>query len=95
MTDALTGSVTVMTLNAGNGIAPDADLVSGLRGNPVDVVGIQELNARQAGILDRTIAAEYPYRRFFGDSFEGRGILSRHPIRASGSLELAMGRPDC
>jgi len=86
--------VTVMTLNAGNGIAPDARLVEALRTTDADVVGLEELNQRQAAVLETTLAGLFPWRAFFGDSNEGRGVLSRYPLHSVAALPLLADRPD-
>lgn len=87
-------TVTVMTANLGNGLASDNQVIAALRLAGADLIGIQELNERQAGAIIPALADLYPYSVAFGDSYEGRGLLSRYPISASASVDLVPGRPD-
>jgi endonuclease/exonuclease/phosphatase (EEP) superfamily protein YafD len=87
-------TITVMTLNVGNGVASDDQVVAALLGAGADVVGIEELNQRQAGAIDARIAGAFPYRASFGDSYEGRGILSRYPLLSVEELSILADRPD-
>jgi endonuclease/exonuclease/phosphatase family metal-dependent hydrolase len=86
--------VSVATMNVGNGMAPDERLAAAIREMAPDVIGLEELNARQADHLARELEAEWPYQFSFGDSYEGRGVFSRYPLRGETMLEIATGRPD-
>lgn len=91
----MTASFTVMTANVGNGLATDARLVEALLLADADLIAIEELNRRQARVLDTVLADAYPWRAFFEDGYEGKGILSRLPMRDAMPLNLVEGRPDC
>ena len=86
--------VSVATMNVGNDMAPDDKLVAAIRDMAPDVVALEELNRRQADALARALDDTWPYRFTFGDSYEGRGVFSRYPLRDSQVLEIASGRPD-
>ena len=86
--------VTVMTVNVGNGLAPDDQVLGALRESDADIIGIEELNRRQALIVEEGLADAYPYSAFFGDSYEGRGLLSRFPIRSADLVHIIADRPD-
>ncbi len=86
--------ITVMTINAGNGLAPDVRVLRALRASDADVIGIEELNRRQARLLDEGLNDAYPYTAFFGDSYEGRGILSRFPLASAELVHFIADRPD-
>lgn len=86
--------VTVMTINVGNGFAPDRRVVEALRASDAGIIGIEELNRRQAGVLQKELGDRYPYAASFGDSFEGRGLLSRFPLVSAEFVELIADRPD-
>lgn len=85
---------TAMTVNVGNGQAPDDRLVEAVIASDVDIVALQELNQRQAAFLQSALADRYPERYTFGDSFEGKGLFSRFPVTAAEPLNLVAGRPD-
>ena len=85
---------TAMTINVGNGQAPDDQLIEALIAGDADIVAMQELNHRQAAFLRSALADHYPERYFFGDSYEGKGLLSRFPVTAAEPLNLVIGRPD-
>ena len=86
--------VTVMTVNVGNGLAPDDQVLGALRESDADIIGIEELNRRQALIVEEGLGDAYPYSAFFGDSYEGRGLLSRFPIRSADLVHIIADRPD-
>lgn len=83
-----------MTANVGNGFAADERVIAGLRASGAGLIGIQELNRRQAGAVGEALRDLYPHAVFFGDSYEGRGLLSRLPIVAAEFVELVPDRPD-
>jgi endonuclease/exonuclease/phosphatase family metal-dependent hydrolase len=86
--------VSVATLNVGNEMAPDDQLVAAIREMAPDIIGLEELSQRQAGHLSRALADAWPHQFSFGDSYEGRGVFSRYPLRRETVLEIATGRPD-
>jgi len=86
--------MTVMTVNVGNGLAPDAKVLEALRASDADIIGIEELNRRQAAALEEGLSGLYPYTAFFGDSYEGRGLLSRYPIVSAELVSVVADRPD-
>lgn len=86
--------ITVMTINVGNGLAPDGQVLRALRESDADIIGIEELNRRQAQLLEKALNDAYPYTAFFGDSFEGRGLLSRFPFVSAELVYLIPDRPD-
>jgi endonuclease/exonuclease/phosphatase (EEP) superfamily protein YafD len=86
--------VTVMTINVGNGFAPDHRVLNALRNSDAGIVGIEELNRRQAQVLAEALGDVYPHTAFFGDSYEGRGILSRFPLVSAEIVALIADRPD-
>lgn len=81
-------------MNVGNDMAPDDQLASAIREMAPDVVALEELNQRQADALARALEDTWPHRFTFGDSYEGRGVFSRYPLRGETVLEIASGRPD-
>lgn len=86
--------VSVATMNVGNDMAPDDRLAAAIREMAPDVVALEELNRRQADALARSLDDTWPHRFTFGDSYEGRGVFSRYPLRGETVLEIASGRPD-
>jgi vancomycin resistance protein VanJ len=86
--------VSVATMNVGNDMAPDDQLVAAIREMAPDIVALEELNRRQADALARALEDVWPHRFTFGDSYEGRGVFSRYPLRGETVLEIASGRPD-
>lgn len=86
--------VTVMTINVGNGFAPDQKVLNALRTSDAGIIGIEELNRRQAQVLAENLKDRYPHTAFFGDSYEGRGILSRFPLVSAEIVDLIADRPD-
>ena len=89
-----TPGFTVMTINVGNGLAPDQRVLEALRDSDADIIGIEELNRRQALIVEEGLNDLYPYAAFFGDSYEGRGLLSRYRIVSAELVHLIPDRPD-
>ncbi|MDQ3444109.1 MAG: endonuclease/exonuclease/phosphatase family protein [Chloroflexota bacterium] len=86
--------ITVMTINVGNGLAPDVQVLRALRESDADIIGIEELNRRQARVLEEGLADAYPFSAFFGDSYEGRGLLSRFPLMSANLVHFIPDRPD-
>ncbi|HYI25820.1 MAG TPA: endonuclease/exonuclease/phosphatase family protein [Thermomicrobiales bacterium] len=89
-----TTRLTVMTANLGNGLASDNQVIAALRESGADVIALQELNARQAHSILPANQDAYPHAAAFGDSYEGRGLLSRYPIATIHYVNLVPGRPD-
>ncbi len=87
--------LTVLTANVGNGQAPDERLIAAILASKADIVGLQELNRRQAAVLRERLADVYPERISFADSYEGKAILSRYPVLAAWPMSLVPDRPDC
>lgn len=85
---------TIMTHNAGNGLADPQPLVNVLRDSGADLIGLQEITANQALALDQSLARLYPYRILFGDGIPGKGLLSKFPIIEYEQLNLYPDRPD-
>ncbi len=91
---AVASTLTVMTFNVGNGLAPPDRLVALLRQAEADIVGLQELAAPQSVAIRERLRARYPHQAFSGSGFSGRGLLSRYPLREHGQLNFAPGRAD-
>jgi vancomycin resistance protein VanJ len=85
---------TIMTHNAGNGLADPQPLVDVLRNSGADLIGLQEITADQANAIDKSLAGLYPYRIMFGDGIPGKGLLSKFPITNFKQLNLYPDRPD-
>jgi endonuclease/exonuclease/phosphatase (EEP) superfamily protein YafD len=71
----------VMSYNVASGLAGPQQLVEVVRGSDADIVVLLELVQSQADALDRALAQEYPYRVFYPQVVNGKGLLSRYPIR--------------
>lgn len=87
-------SLIVMTANLGNDFAPDERVIEALRASDAEIVGLQELNRRQAEVVAEALEDIFPYTAFFGDSHEGRGVLSRFPIESAELVNFVADRPD-
>lgn len=87
--------LTVLTANVGNGQSPDERLIAAILASKADIVGLQELNRRQAAVLQERLADIYPERFAFADSYEGKAIFSRYPVDSAWPITLVPGRPDC
>jgi len=84
----------VLTYNVGNGRADPDKLVSELRKNEVDIVGLQELSGPQSSRIQCTLGSDYPHRALFPGGFAGKGIISRYPILRATQVHLGPERPD-
>jgi endonuclease/exonuclease/phosphatase (EEP) superfamily protein YafD len=84
----------VFTYNVGNGRADPDKLVSVLRKNEVDIVGLQELSDSQSSGIQRALGSDYPHRALFPGGFAGKGIISRYPILRATQVHLGPERPD-
>ncbi len=87
-------TITVMTANLWNGLAPDAQVIEAIRSSGADVIGLEELNRRQAKVIEDATGDLYPWISTFGDSYEGRGVLSRLPLVSVELVPLVADRPD-
>jgi endonuclease/exonuclease/phosphatase family metal-dependent hydrolase len=87
-------SFTVLTYNVGNGLAEASRLASFVRDSGADIIGLQEIDAHQAAVLNDAAAEVYPYRILLGSGFSGRGLLSKFPILDEEWHEWSPGRPD-
>jgi endonuclease/exonuclease/phosphatase family metal-dependent hydrolase len=87
-------TLTVMTLNIGNGLAPPRRLVSFLRNSGADVIGLQELAVSQADAIASELIEAYPYQELHPRGIEGRGLLSCYPLTQVSHLQLIRDRPD-
>lgn len=87
--------LTVLTANVGNGQSPDERLIAAILASKADIVGLQELNRRQAAVLQERLTDVYPERFAFADSYEGQAIFSRYPVDSAWPMTLVPGRPDC
>jgi endonuclease/exonuclease/phosphatase (EEP) superfamily protein YafD len=93
-TPAAATTLTVMTYNVGNGLAPPDRLVAHLGASGADIIGLQELDVAQAVAIERGLSDLYPYLVRSGRGFAGRGLLSRFPLREHSLIDLVPGRPD-
>lgn len=84
----------VMTYNVGNGLARPDRLISTLRSSGADVVALQELDFLQSEAIEKSLSGDYPYQILQPGGFEGRGLVSRHPIHSADRLLLHPSRPD-
>jgi len=84
----------VLTYNVGNGRADPDKLVTELRKNEVDVVGLQELSDSQESRIKSALGPDYPHRALFPGGFAGKGIISRYPILRATQVHLGPERPD-
>lgn len=87
-------AITVMTANLWNGLAPDDQVVAAILESNADVIGLEELNQRQAEVIRQAVADVYPWIATFGDSYEGRGVLSRLPLISADAVAIVADRPD-
>ncbi len=69
-------------------------LVSVIRKNDVDIIGLQELSDSQASKIQKALWQDYPHRALFPGGFAGKGILSRYPIHEATQIHLGPERPD-
>lgn len=71
----------VMSWNVNYGLAPDAEAIDLIQRADVDVILLQETNARWAKGLKRHLRKEFKYQRHHDDSAAGGlSVLSRFPI---------------
>lgn len=86
--------VTVMTFNIANDLVRPNDLVDALRGSGADLIGLQEVSARQADALREGLADIYPHVAVHGAGIPGKAVVSRHPLLEAAPLEIVKHRPD-
>ena len=68
--------LTVMTINVGNGLAPDQRVLAALRSSDADIIGIEELNRRQALVLEEGLGDSTPIPRFSATATRDVGCLA-------------------
>lgn len=82
-----------MTFNTANDFLEPIHLISMLHEHKADVVSLVELSPRNADALQDNLHEEYPHRVLFGKNFDGKGLLSRHPIENHELFTLLTPRP--
>jgi vancomycin resistance protein VanJ len=87
-------TLTVMTYNLGNELARAEAVARLVRALAPDVVGLQEVASGQASVLQRELAALYPYQAVYAGGFAGKAVFSRYAIVGEARLELYPARPD-
>jgi len=90
----LDAGFTVLSYNAGNGLADPDRLAEYLGDEQADIAGIQELSLKQAGAIERRLASVYPHRLLVSTGFSGKGLLSKLPCREGAGVAFAPDRPD-
>jgi endonuclease/exonuclease/phosphatase (EEP) superfamily protein YafD len=83
----------VMTFNTANDFVEPMHLIAMLRDHQADIISLVELSQRNAEALKDNLHAEYPHRVLFGKAFDGKGLLSRHPIEHHEMFTLLTARP--
>ena len=83
----------VMTFNTANDFIEPMHLIAMLREYSADVISLVELSPRNADALKDNLHDEYPHRVLFGKNFDGKGLLSRHPIEKHEFFTLLTPRP--
>jgi endonuclease/exonuclease/phosphatase (EEP) superfamily protein YafD len=91
--DEFEPAFTAMTFNVGNGLIVPERLTALLRASAADLIGLQEVDMRQAEALT-WVADAYPYQAIRGTGFSGRALLSRYPILDVEWLHFSDARPD-
>lgn len=87
-------TVTVATVNVGNGMAPNERLALAVRSMAPDIVAFVELNRKQAAHLAEALSDQWPHQFTFEDGYEGRGIFSQLPLLRQEMLAITSDRPD-
>jgi endonuclease/exonuclease/phosphatase (EEP) superfamily protein YafD len=82
-----------MTFNTANDWVAAPDLLVLLRQVRADIVGLQEVSARNADALTQALGDTYAARLVFGAPFIGKGLLSRYPVLWHEQFCLASPRP--
>jgi endonuclease/exonuclease/phosphatase (EEP) superfamily protein YafD len=83
----------VMTFNTANDFIEPMHLIGMLHEHNADVVSLVELSAQNADALKDNLLDEYPHRVLLGKHFDGKGLLSRHPIEKHEFFTLLTPRP--
>jgi len=65
----------ILTYNVGNGRADPEKLVSVVRKNGVDIIGLQELDQSQSDGIERRFEQDYPYLALFQGGICGKGDI--------------------
>jgi endonuclease/exonuclease/phosphatase (EEP) superfamily protein YafD len=82
--------VTTFNLHAQTQDAPVAELLTAIRAQQADVVALQELSFHAAEAIRQALHDEYPYQLLVPSaSYEGIGLISRHPLEAPAEPALA------
>jgi endonuclease/exonuclease/phosphatase family metal-dependent hydrolase len=87
-------TLTIATLNIGNGLAPPRRVISFLRESGADVIGLQELASSQADAIASELIEAYPYQELHPRGIQGKGLLSCYPLTQVSHLQLIRERPD-
>jgi endonuclease/exonuclease/phosphatase (EEP) superfamily protein YafD len=87
-----TSRIMVMTFNTANDFVAAQALIALLDRSCADIVGLQELSARNAAALENALGDAYPSRILFGDRITGKGLLSRYPLLWHERFKLASRR---
>lgn len=72
-------SVVLMTFNVGSGLIEPVTLAAYLRNSDADIIGLQELTAAHAAVLQSQLGNIYPYQAYSDEIFQ-LGLLSKYPI---------------
>jgi endonuclease/exonuclease/phosphatase family metal-dependent hydrolase len=88
-----TNNLRVMTFNTANDFIEPMRLLALLHESKADIVGLEELSPRNAEALQENLLAEYPHRLIQGKRFDGKALLSRHPIERHSFFTLLTPRP--
>ena len=84
----------VMTANIGDGLADPLRIAADALASGVDLVGFQEVSARQADALLKAFEETMPHAIVQGQGIHGKAVFSRYPLLQSEPLEIVSGRPD-
>jgi endonuclease/exonuclease/phosphatase (EEP) superfamily protein YafD len=87
-------SITVMTLNLGNGLVTPDSLETYLRTGDFDLVALVEVTPEIAAMVETELADVFPHREARGLGIPGQALLSRYPITQVEWIEVIPGRPD-
>lgn len=86
--------LTVMTYNAGAGLASPSRLIDLLRQSRADIIGLQELAPEQGEAIADLLRDEYPHQTLHPTGIPGKGIISRFALHETSLLHWHPGRPD-
>jgi len=68
--------------------------VQAFRSPGAQVIAFQELGVSQSEATERKLSEEGPYRILKPGGFEGKGLISHHPITSAAWLSFHPSRPD-